>query len=110
LYRSFIVARVLVSTISFLLLVACLIIRTTSVIVSLEHPGLVATSAVLYSRAPPSGGLNVETCMPYAIQLDDVLFVRIDINDWPSFRGCRPVAATHMAQHILTRAQQRGLL
>ena len=48
--------------------------------------------------------------MPYAIQLDDVLFARIDINDWPSFRGCRPVAATHMTQHILTRAQQRGLL
>jgi glutathione synthase/RimK-type ligase-like ATP-grasp enzyme len=34
----------------------------------------------------------------------------IDINDWPSFRGCRPVAATHIAQQILTRAQQRGLL
>ena len=34
----------------------------------------------------------------------------IDINDWPSFRGCRPVAATHIAQHILTQAQQRGLL
>jgi glutathione synthase/RimK-type ligase-like ATP-grasp enzyme len=34
----------------------------------------------------------------------------IDINDWPSFRGCRPIAATHIAQHILTRAQQRGLL
>jgi hypothetical protein len=34
----------------------------------------------------------------------------IDINDWPSFRGCRPAAATHIAQHILARAQQRGLL
>ena len=34
----------------------------------------------------------------------------IDINDWPSFRGCRPVAARHIAQHILTQAQQRGLL
>jgi hypothetical protein len=34
----------------------------------------------------------------------------IDINDWPSFRGCRPAAATHIAQHILTQAQQRGLL
>jgi len=34
----------------------------------------------------------------------------IDINDWPSFRGCRAVAATHIAQHILTQAQQRGLL
>jgi glutathione synthase/RimK-type ligase-like ATP-grasp enzyme len=34
----------------------------------------------------------------------------IDINDWPSFRGCRPVAATHIAQHILTQAQQRGML
>ena len=34
----------------------------------------------------------------------------IDVNDWPSFRGCRPVAARHIAQHILTQAQQRGLL
>jgi glutathione synthase/RimK-type ligase-like ATP-grasp enzyme len=34
----------------------------------------------------------------------------IDINDWPSFRGCRPAAATQIAQHILTQAQQRGLL
>jgi len=34
----------------------------------------------------------------------------IDINDWPSFRGCRPVAATYIAQHILTQAQQRGVL
>ena len=40
---------------------------------------------------------------------DGTLYL-IDINDWPSFRGCRPVAATHIAQHILTRAQQRGLL
>ena len=40
---------------------------------------------------------------------DGALWV-IDINDWPSFRGCRPVAATHIAQHILTQAQQRGLL
>jgi glutathione synthase/RimK-type ligase-like ATP-grasp enzyme len=34
----------------------------------------------------------------------------IDINDWPSFRGCRPVAAAHIAQHILMQARQRGLL
>ena len=34
----------------------------------------------------------------------------IDVNDWPSFRGCRPVAAAHIAQHILTQARQRGLL
>jgi hypothetical protein len=40
---------------------------------------------------------------------DGTLYL-IDINDWPSFRGCRPVAATHIAQQILTRAQQRGLL
>jgi hypothetical protein len=40
---------------------------------------------------------------------DGTLYL-IDINDWPSFRGCRPVAATHIAQHILTQAQQRGLL
>jgi hypothetical protein len=44
------------------------------------------------------------------MQSDDVLFVRIDINDWPSLRGCRPVATIHIAQHILTWAQQRGLL
>jgi hypothetical protein len=44
------------------------------------------------------------------MQSDAVLFVRIDINDWPSFRGCRTVAAIHIAQHILTWAQQRGLL
>jgi hypothetical protein len=40
---------------------------------------------------------------------DGTLYL-IDINDWPSFRGCRPVAATHIAQHILTQAQQRGVL
>ena len=34
----------------------------------------------------------------------------IDINDWPSFRGCRPMAATYIAQRILTQAQQRSLL
>jgi hypothetical protein len=34
----------------------------------------------------------------------------IDINDWPSLRGCRPVTATCIAQHILTQAQQRGRL
>jgi hypothetical protein len=40
---------------------------------------------------------------------DGTLYL-IDINDWPSFRGCRPVAATYIAQHILTQAQQRGVL
>ena len=40
---------------------------------------------------------------------DGTLYL-IDMNDWPSFRGCRPVAASHIAQHILTRAQQRGVL
>jgi hypothetical protein len=40
---------------------------------------------------------------------DGTLYL-IDINDWPSFRGCRPVAASYIAQHILTRAQQRGVL
>ena len=40
---------------------------------------------------------------------DGTLYL-VDMNDWPSFRGCRPVAASHIAQHILTRAQQRGLL
>lgn len=34
----------------------------------------------------------------------------IDLNDWPSFRGCRPQAATHIARHIVTQARQRGLL
>jgi hypothetical protein len=40
---------------------------------------------------------------------DGTLYL-IDINDWPSFRGCRPVAAAHIAQHILTQALQRDLL
>jgi hypothetical protein len=40
---------------------------------------------------------------------DGTLYL-IDVNDWPSFRGCRPVAASHIAQHILTQAQQRGVL
>ena len=40
---------------------------------------------------------------------DGTLYL-IDLNDWPSFRGCRPVAATHIAQHILTQAQRRGVL
>jgi hypothetical protein len=40
---------------------------------------------------------------------DGTLYL-IDINDWPSFRGCRPIAASHIAQHILTQAQQRGVL
>jgi hypothetical protein len=40
---------------------------------------------------------------------DGTLYL-VDINDWPSFRGCRPVAASHIAQHILTQAQQRGVL
>jgi glutathione synthase/RimK-type ligase-like ATP-grasp enzyme len=34
----------------------------------------------------------------------------IDINDWPSFRGCRPVAARHIAYRILMQARQRELL
>ena len=43
------------------------------------------------------------------VTADGTLYL-IDINDWPSFRGCRPVAASYIAQQILTRAQQRGLL
>jgi hypothetical protein len=43
------------------------------------------------------------------VTADGMLYL-IDINDWPSFRGCRPLAATHIAQHILTRARQRGVL
>ncbi|MBM3223190.1 MAG: hypothetical protein FJZ47_05210 [Candidatus Tectomicrobia bacterium] len=34
----------------------------------------------------------------------------IDVNDWPSFRDCRPLAAIHIAQRILDQAQQRGVL
>lgn len=34
----------------------------------------------------------------------------IDINDWPSFRGCRPIAATQIAQLLLERARQCRLL
>lgn len=36
--------------------------------------------------------------------------VLVDINDWPSFRGCRPQAARYIARHLLTRARQHGLL
>jgi hypothetical protein len=43
------------------------------------------------------------------VTADGTLYL-IDINDWPSFRGCRPVAASHIARHILTLAQQRGVL
>jgi glutathione synthase/RimK-type ligase-like ATP-grasp enzyme len=43
------------------------------------------------------------------VTADGTLYL-LDINDWPSFRGCRPVAASHIAQHILTQAQQRGVL
>jgi len=43
------------------------------------------------------------------VTTDGTLYL-IDINDWPSFRGCRRVAASRIAQHILTQAQQRGLL
>jgi hypothetical protein len=34
----------------------------------------------------------------------------VDVNDWPSFRGCRPLAATCIAHYILSRAYERGLL
>ena len=34
----------------------------------------------------------------------------VDVNDWPSFRGCRPQAGEHIARHLLTQARQRGLL
>jgi hypothetical protein len=44
------------------------------------------------------------------LMTSDGMLYLIDINDWPSFRGCRPVAATRIAQHILTQAQQRGVL
>jgi hypothetical protein len=34
----------------------------------------------------------------------------VDVNDWPSFRGCRELAAQHIARHVLTQAHQRKLL
>jgi hypothetical protein len=44
------------------------------------------------------------------LMTSDGMLYLIDINDWPSFRGCRPIAASHIAQHILTQALQRGVL
>jgi glutathione synthase/RimK-type ligase-like ATP-grasp enzyme len=34
----------------------------------------------------------------------------VDVNDWPSFRGCRELAAQHIARYILTQAHRRRLL
>ena len=74
-------------------------------IVPLEHMGLVAT--VCRALLESTTEWWVKRGDVQAIQSDDVLFVRIDI----SWQARLPlVAATHTAQHILTRAQQRGLL
>jgi hypothetical protein len=40
---------------------------------------------------------------------DGALYL-VDVNDWPSFRSCRELAAEHIAHHILTRAHQHRLL
>jgi glutathione synthase/RimK-type ligase-like ATP-grasp enzyme len=40
---------------------------------------------------------------------DGTLYL-VDVNDWPSFRSCRALAAEQIAGHLLTRARQRGLL
>jgi hypothetical protein len=57
-----------------------------------------------------SEGLGLDIYGGDCLLTSDGTLYLIDINDWPSFRGCRPVAATHIAQHILTQAQHRGLL
>jgi hypothetical protein len=65
------------------------------VVVPLEQTEQAATifPALLESTA----GWWVKRGDVHAMQSDDVLFVHIDINDWPSFRGCHPVAASHIA-------------
>lgn len=40
---------------------------------------------------------------------DDRLYL-VDVNDWPSFRGCREEAAGHIARYVVTQAHRRGLL
>jgi len=40
---------------------------------------------------------------------DGALYL-VDVNDWPSFRGCRELAAQHIARHVLAQAHQRKLL
>jgi len=57
-----------------------------------------------------SGVLGLDIYGGDCLMTSDGTLYLIDMNDWPSFHGCRPVAATHIAQHILTQAQQRGLL
>jgi hypothetical protein len=57
-----------------------------------------------------SGVLGLDIYGGDCLMTSDGTLYLIDLNDWPSFRGCRPVAASHIAQHILTQAQQRGVL
>jgi glutathione synthase/RimK-type ligase-like ATP-grasp enzyme len=45
----------------------------------------------------------------YILTPEGALYI-IDVNDWPSFRGCRPLAAEHIARYLLARARQRRLL
>jgi len=40
----------------------------------------------------------------------DGKLVLVDVNDWPSFRGCRPQAAGYIARYLLAQAGRRGLL
>jgi hypothetical protein len=40
---------------------------------------------------------------------EDGLYL-VDVNDWPSFRGCRPLAAEHIAGYVVAQGRQRGLL
>src|SRR4029453_13392260 len=102
LYRSLIVARVLVSTMSLLPLMSRLIIRAQSVAALLLPTGPGPTSA-LFSREHRQSVDQTRRCACHAVGRGAV--VHIDINDWPSFRGCHPVAATHIAQHILRRTR-----
>ncbi len=57
-----------------------------------------------------SAVLGLEIYGGDCLVLADGSLALIDINDWPSFRTCRPVAAAAIARYILTQAQQRGLL
>jgi hypothetical protein len=74
-------------------------------------PGLSLDQERLHTLAQQAGEvLGLDVYGGDCVVTQDGRLCLIDINDWPSFRGCRPVAARHIAQHILTRAQQRGLL
>ena len=48
-------------------------------------------------------------CDTLLFDFDGVLYL-VDVNDWPSFRGCRTLAAERIAQRLLTQARKRGVL